>query len=58
MFASGGGGELRPLFIAGLIIAIIGAVTVLVFAPRGQPHGHPPAPSPKPADKAQEAAKA
>ena len=51
-------GELRPTFIAGLIIVIIGAVTVLVFAPRGPAHGHPPAPpAPKPADKAQEAAK-
>jgi hypothetical protein len=58
MMAGGGGGELRPLFIAGLIIAIIGAVTVLVFAPRGQPHAHSPAPpSPKAADKSAEPAK-
>lgn len=37
-------GELRPTFIAGLIIVVIGAVTVLVFAPKGAPHGHTPAP--------------
>jgi hypothetical protein len=55
----GGGGELTPTFIAGLIIAILGAVTVLVFAPRGQPHAaHSPAPpSPKRADESIEAAK-
>jgi hypothetical protein len=58
MMAGGGGGELRPLFIAGLIIAIIGAVTVLVFAPRGQSHAHSPAPpAPKPADEPVEPAK-
>ena len=46
MAAVGAGGELSPTFLAGLIIAIIGAVTVLVFAPRGQPHSHAPASSP------------
>jgi drug/metabolite transporter (DMT)-like permease len=51
-------GELTPWFISGLIIVIIGAVTVLVFAPRGPAHAHPPAPSsPKPADEAKAAAK-
>jgi drug/metabolite transporter (DMT)-like permease len=58
MTAGGGGGELTPWFIAGLIIAIIGAVTVLVFAPRGQPHGHSPAtPAPKPAGESIEPVK-
>jgi drug/metabolite transporter (DMT)-like permease len=51
-------GELSPTFIAGLIIVIIGAVTVLVFAPRGPAHAHPPAPAtPKPAGEAHEPAK-
>jgi len=49
-------GELRPTFIAGLIIVVIGAVTVLVFAPRGQAHGHaaPPA-KPKPVEESEPA---
>jgi drug/metabolite transporter (DMT)-like permease len=38
-------GELRPTFIAGLIIVVIGAVTVLVFAPKGQPHAPSHAPA-------------
>ena len=58
MAAVGAGGELTPTFIAGLIIAIIGAVTVLVFAPRGQPHSHAPAPpSQKTAEQPAEPAK-
>jgi drug/metabolite transporter (DMT)-like permease len=31
-------GEISPFFYAGLIVVIAGAVTVLIFAPRGQPH--------------------
>ncbi len=41
--------SIGPVFIAGLIIVIIGAVTVLVFAPKSPPHAHAPgnaAPSP------------
>lgn len=33
--------QISPLFYAGLIIVIVGAVIVLVFAPRGAPHGPP-----------------
>ena len=35
--------NLTPLFFASLLLAIAGAVTVLVFAPKG----HPPAPGGK-----------
>ncbi len=45
LFASGGFSDLHPLFYAGLIVVAAGAVTVLVFSPKGAPH---PAPS-KPA---------
>src|SRR5262245_35777699 len=31
-------GEISPFFYAGLIVVIAGAATVLIFAPRGQPH--------------------
>ncbi|MEX2186782.1 MAG: hypothetical protein WD875_08315 [Pirellulales bacterium] len=31
-------GQISPLFYAGLIIVIVGAVVVLIFAPRGGPH--------------------
>lgn len=30
--------QISPMFYAGLIVVIAGAVTVLVFAPKGQPH--------------------
>jgi hypothetical protein len=47
-----------PVFIAGLIMVVIGAVTVLVFAPKGQPHAPSPAPAKsKPAEEAKSAAK-
>jgi hypothetical protein len=35
--------SIGPVFIAGLIIVVIGAVTVLVFAPKTPPHAHMPA---------------
>jgi peptidoglycan/LPS O-acetylase OafA/YrhL len=34
-------GAVSPVFIAGLIIAVIGAVCVLVFAPKAGPHAAP-----------------
>jgi hypothetical protein len=40
--------SIGPVFIAGLIIVVIGAVTVLVFAPKTPPHSHTPAPAPTP----------
>jgi hypothetical protein len=42
-------GQLGPLFYAGLILVIAGAVMVLVFAPKGSPHGPPAAATPVPA---------
>lgn len=36
--------QISPVFYAGLIVVIAGAVTVLVFAPRGAPHAPPPKP--------------
>jgi MFS family permease len=41
-------GAISPLFYAGLIIVIVGAVIVLVFAPRGAPHGPPAETAPQP----------
>jgi hypothetical protein len=45
-------GSISPLFYAGLIIVIVGAVIVLIFAPRGAAHGLPlgttPAATPPP----------
>jgi MFS family permease len=45
-------GPISPLFYAGLIIVIVGAVIVLIFAPKGAPHGPPsgttPAATPPP----------
>ena len=32
----------NPLFYAGLLIVMAGAVTVLIFAPKGAPHAAPP----------------
>jgi hypothetical protein len=50
-----GASSVSPFFYAGLIIVVAGAVSVLVFAPRGAPHAAPvqpapakPAPSPAP----------
>jgi len=43
---------ISPMFYAGLIVVVAGAVSVLVFAPRGKPHEAPvakPAPAPAPA---------
>ncbi len=34
-------GTVSPFFYAGLIVVVAGAVTVLVFAPRGKPHDAP-----------------
>lgn len=42
MAVSGVAAQPGPIFYAGLILVAVGAVTVLVFAPRG--HGHAPAP--------------
>ena len=47
-------GQLHAMFYAGLIVVAAGAVTVLVFAPKPQPH-HP---APTPAEPAPEAASA
>jgi MFS family permease len=45
-------GPISPLFYAGLIIVIVGAVIVLIFGPKGAPHGPPtgttPAATPPP----------
>ncbi len=38
-------GEINPLFYAGLIVVVAGAVTVLVFAPKGKPHAPAAAPA-------------
>jgi hypothetical protein len=46
-----------PIFVAGLIMVVIGAVTVLIFAPKGQPHGHAPPPSSSKPAEATEPAK-
>jgi hypothetical protein len=35
-------GQVSPYFLISLAVVIGGAVTVLVFAPRGQPHGAQP----------------
>ena len=40
-------GSISPFFYAGLIVVVAGAVSVLVFAPRGAP-AHVPANAPKP----------
>ncbi len=40
---------ISPVFYAGLIIVVAGAVSVLVFAPRGKPPEAKAAPAPKPA---------
>ncbi|MGH7138673.1 MAG: hypothetical protein ACREHD_23250, partial [Pirellulales bacterium] len=32
-----GAGDINPFFYAGLILVVVGAVTVLVFAPRSGP---------------------
>lgn len=44
-------GELRPLFLAGLILAVAGSAMVLVFAPRGKPPAKPPSPPAAKKDK-------
>jgi hypothetical protein len=44
---TGGWGQLQAMFYAGLIVVIAGAVTVLVFAPKPQPHGAQPESKPK-----------
>ena len=41
MSRAGTWGQANPLFYAGMLLVIGGAVTVLIFAPRG---GHAPAP--------------
>jgi FtsH-binding integral membrane protein len=44
--------QISPFFYAGLIIVVAGAVSVLIFAPRGKPHAAAtpvPAPTPEPA---------
>jgi drug/metabolite transporter (DMT)-like permease len=40
--------DIGPLFYAGLIIVVVGAVVVLVFAPKGAPHAPAAAPAPNP----------
>ncbi len=40
--------SVSPLFLAGLVIVVIGAITVLVFAPKSAPHPAPTAAVPKP----------
>jgi hypothetical protein len=44
--------KLNPMFLAGLILVAVGAVTVLIFAPKSGPHGKP---GEKPAEKHAEA---
>lgn len=34
--------EVGPVFLAGLLMVVMGAVTVLMFAPKGVPHAAPP----------------
>ena len=43
----GAWGEIRPSFIAGLMLVIAGAAMVLIFAPKGGPAPAAPAPPPK-----------
>lgn len=43
--------QLSPMFYAGLIVVVAGAVTVLIFSPKGGPHPAPHAPA-KPAAEA------
>jgi hypothetical protein len=38
---AGNYGELHPMFFAGLIVVAAGAVTVLIFSPKGAPHAAP-----------------
>jgi hypothetical protein len=45
MLTKGNFNAVNPVFYAGLIIVAVGAVTVLIFAPKG---GHKPAPAPTP----------
>ena len=50
MFAAGTWSQAHPVFFAGLLLVVAGAVTVLVFAPKGAPHAAPPKkPMPAPA---------
>ncbi len=42
MFAAGTWGQAHPVFFAGLLLVVAGAVTVLIFAPKGAPHAAPP----------------
>jgi len=52
MWGAGQGvNDLDAPFLAGLIMVVIGAVTVLVFAPKGGPAHKPPAPPPEAAAK-------
>jgi hypothetical protein len=44
-------GYIGPLFLAGLILVIAGAVMVLVFAPKGHAPTHVTPPAPKPSEK-------
>jgi hypothetical protein len=48
--------QVGAFFLAGLIMVVIGAVTVLVFAPKSQPHAHAAAPA-KPVPAPPETAK-
>lgn len=49
-------GAISPVFYAGLILVMAGAVTVLVFAPKGRAHAHAPAPATGPAEQPARAA--
>ncbi len=42
MFAAGTWSQAHPVFFAGLLLVVAGAITVLVFAPKGAPHAAPP----------------
>jgi len=53
VIVAGNYGELHPMFYAGLIVVAAGAVTVLIFSPKGAPHAAPHA---EPPAKEEEAA--
>jgi hypothetical protein len=50
LIAAGTVNQIKPTFIAGLMMVVAGAVTVLLFAPKAKPHAPPakPASQPKP----------
>lgn len=54
LLSKGVSGSLNPIFYAGLIMVAVGAVTVLIFAPKGHPPARhaPPKPASEPAPSA------